>query len=172
MDWKADQSIHDSLAGGEDVDLRAQPSQYPLEGLDALFRHKHGFDFMTACASQLFEHHHALGDEAPIAADQVALAHIAKARQPWVAWIADRNGHGHGVFFVMPGADPPETSIKLTLASFCDLDNAKIRRSDHGCRQSFKTHRGSRGDLRDPAGETRPGATRPLPGRHHVADLR
>jgi hypothetical protein len=50
---------------------------------------------VTAGADQLFQHHHALGDETAPAADQIALSNLAVIGEARVVGIVDADDGGH-----------------------------------------------------------------------------
>ena len=60
----------------------------------ALLRHKHRFDPEPGAGEEHPQHDLAFGDEAALAADEVALAHGAIRLEPRIPRIVDRDQHG------------------------------------------------------------------------------
>ena len=89
MDRKADDAVHDPLAGGVDRRRFRQPAQEIVQGRQPLVGDKYGNQEVRDGPDRLLEHHAPLGDEQAVATDQVAFTDRAIGLDPRVVRLGD-----------------------------------------------------------------------------------
>ena len=92
VEMVAREAVHNGLRRGVDRGLRKLRKQR-RECFDAFFREKDRIDRKTPSADQLFERNHALDDEAPRAAIEVAVLQHAIGRNAQIVGGGDRDKH-------------------------------------------------------------------------------
>ncbi len=100
MDREADDPVHHRRWGEVDRRLVRQGLQQRPQRRQAILGDQGGGHRMPAAGARPGPQHHlALGHEAALAADQIALAHLAIALDARVVRVvdADEGGHGHGL---------------------------------------------------------------------------
>ena len=96
MDREPGDPVHDGLRRDIDRNRRGRPFEQGLKRLDAPLGQEQRLDSMPGLGQKRAQNYFALGDEPPLAADEVAFADGQVVGHPRIGGVVDGQNRGHG----------------------------------------------------------------------------